>query len=779
MAGPDEKPIKVAIVGGGCAGLTTAFELTRAEHQGKYEITVYQMGWRLGGKGASGRGPNGRIEEHGLHIWMGFYENAFRLIRACYDELQDRYDNPKRREYRGRTRPPEPFFKKWTDAFFPDPHVGVVEALADGTWQSWTAWFPPIDGMPGDPLDDEHNPFTLDAYLRRTALMLRTLMVSVLSGVGAAADDTKDRRKGKRSTLDSALDQGRLEFSKLSPRLIVDKITQMLRLGVLTTAAGLLQAVLIIETILKDRSSIPGQDYQFLEFLDAFAANTRRQLEDVVKIDPRLRRKTELVDLVMTTIVGVLRDDLLAKPNGLDAIDHLDAREWLKKHGATYSSVESPFIQALYDMAFGDVKIGGKKYGLSAGQALRCTVRMFFTYRGSLFWRMRSSMGEVMFAPLYQLLQARGVKFEFFHRLDEVTVNWDDENHPYVEELKFERQATLGDSDEYDPLVKIKIDGIDRTLWTWPNEPKADLIRPAGKRSASDYESIPKEPTRSVVPKKVNEHFHFVVLAIGLGAIDKVNGNLLTAAYGTSAKQARAAQRWKEMLAHMKTVATQSFQLWLRKDMASLGWTEPPVTLSGFAKPFDTWSDMTHILAIEKLEPSDKRYTQATKDRDAKISPKALAYFCGAVEEEKIDQPQKTTAELQNEVAKFAKTHLPHLWSNCRANANDSNNIEEALLVGSLKPTATLLLQDWAIHSHFETVSNNPSDRYVVPIPGTATYRISPLDDTYANLTIAGDWTACGFLGGCVEAAVMSGRLAAHAISSAPDLNEIIGYDHP
>jgi uncharacterized protein with NAD-binding domain and iron-sulfur cluster len=82
--------IKIAIVGGGCAGLTTAFELTRPEQQGKYDVTVYQMGWQLGGKGASGRGPNGRIEEHGLHVWMGFYENAFRLICDCYDELQDR-----------------------------------------------------------------------------------------------------------------------------------------------------------------------------------------------------------------------------------------------------------------------------------------------------------------------------------------------------------------------------------------------------------------------------------------------------------------------------------------------------------------------------------------------------------------------------------------------------------------------------------------------------------------------------------------------------------------
>src|SRR3954463_6931087 len=54
---------RVAIIGGGCASLTTAFELTRPELAGRYAVTVYQMGWRLGGKGASGRGVHDRIEE--------------------------------------------------------------------------------------------------------------------------------------------------------------------------------------------------------------------------------------------------------------------------------------------------------------------------------------------------------------------------------------------------------------------------------------------------------------------------------------------------------------------------------------------------------------------------------------------------------------------------------------------------------------------------------------------------------------------------------------------
>src|SRR5499427_7217039 len=117
------KPIRVAVIGGGCAALTTAFELSRPEHGGRYQVTVYQLGWRLGGKGASGRGPSGRIEEHGLHLWMGFYENAFRLMRECYAEL---------------ARPPGSCpIVSWRDAFEPAPLVAVADQIGANEWIPW------------------------------------------------------------------------------------------------------------------------------------------------------------------------------------------------------------------------------------------------------------------------------------------------------------------------------------------------------------------------------------------------------------------------------------------------------------------------------------------------------------------------------------------------------------------------------------------------------------------------------------------------------------------
>jgi len=58
----------------------------------RFDITVLQQGWRLGGKCASGRNPDHRQrnEEHGLHVLGGFYHNTFMMLRRCYEEWQQR-----------------------------------------------------------------------------------------------------------------------------------------------------------------------------------------------------------------------------------------------------------------------------------------------------------------------------------------------------------------------------------------------------------------------------------------------------------------------------------------------------------------------------------------------------------------------------------------------------------------------------------------------------------------------------------------------------------------
>src|SRR3954465_10256271 len=81
-------PQKVAILGGGMGALATAYQLSsQPGWQDRFDITVYQLGWRLGGKCASSRGGNMRIEEHGIHGFVGSYFNALPMMNDVYAEL--------------------------------------------------------------------------------------------------------------------------------------------------------------------------------------------------------------------------------------------------------------------------------------------------------------------------------------------------------------------------------------------------------------------------------------------------------------------------------------------------------------------------------------------------------------------------------------------------------------------------------------------------------------------------------------------------------------------
>jgi uncharacterized protein with NAD-binding domain and iron-sulfur cluster len=707
--------------------MATAFELTRPELAGRYELTIYQLGWRLGGKGASGRGPAGRIEEHGLHLWMGFYENAFRLMRECYAEL-------------GRDPRSCPI-ADWRDAFEPAPLAGVADRLPNGEWDVWQGVLPPTEGFPGDPLPPGHR-WSIADYMLRSVSLVRNLLDTVSrSQSGGATGSPGVGASG-------AAQAGQTAWS---PEAVVEQISRLFQYTELASLAGLIQGVATLEMMVGSLSRYA--DNVVVRFLDALTANARAVFESRLEREPQLRRMWHVIDLTLATLRGIVRFNLLADPRGFDAIDDYDSREWLLLCGASQAAVDSGWVRALYDLGFSYEDADVARPRIAAGQALRGTLRAFFTYRSSFFWRMNAGMGDVVFAPFYEVLRRRGARFEFFHRLRNVKIAGtprSDGASAHVEALELEVQARVKGGREYAPLVDV--DGLP----CWPSAPLYEQLEDADKVRQRDLESHWDHGSGEAKILRVGKDFDLVVLAVGLGAIPHVCREIV----------ARDA-RWRSMVDHVKTVPTQAFQIWMREDMASLGWPGEPINVSGFVEPFDTWADMSHLIPRE-------RWTSP---------PHALAYFCSVLPEPdgadaaSPEYPHRQRDAVRRNAVRFLNEDVAHLWP--KAARRPGQFRWELLADPKAAKGAASSADERRFASQFWTANVNPSDRYALTLPGSSKYRISPLDETYDNLTIAGDWTQCGFNAGCVEAAVMSGRLAAHALSRSPDLEDIAGYDHP
>jgi uncharacterized protein with NAD-binding domain and iron-sulfur cluster len=710
-----DKPIEVAVIGGGCASMAAAFELTRPEHQGKYRVTVYQLGWRLGGKGASGRGVSDRIEEHGLHLWMGFYENAFRLMRECYAELG--------RDSKTCT------IADWRDAFFPDNFNAVADRSPRGVWLPWKVRFPPLPGLPGDPRPGARS-WTMADYLARTMILLRTLLEAIQVRAGEA---------GAARAADTA------PYPTTQPA-VLDGIARLLRYGQLATYGAIIEALRLMEVATAAFPQYP--DSLLLQFSDAISAAVHAQLETLIQQDDEARRLWEIVDLTLAVVRGVLRFRLVTDPRGFDAIDDYDCREWLRLNGASERSINSAFVRALYDLAFAYEDGDTARPRIAAGQALRGAVRAFFTYRGAFFWKMRAGMGDIVFAPLWEVLKRRGVRFEFFHRLENVRIaDGAPGERPHVEALELDVQAQVRGGGEYQPLVEIK------SVPCWPARPDWSQLVEGERleREGWDFESHWDRRRAGTRTLRVGVDFDQVVLGVSIGAIPHVCKELLA-----------RDERWRTMVERVKSVPTQAFQIWMTEDMPQLGWKEGPVNISGFVEPFDTWADMTH-LAAEESHRQDVR---------------SIAYFCSVLPDAapgSSASPQYPAArhdEVRENARRFLDRDIVHLWPGAARPREGFRWDILAAPPGAAAGRERFDTQYWRANV-------SPTERYVLSLPGSLRCRISPLDHTYDNLTITGDWTDCGFNEGCVEAAVMSGLLAAHAISRSPALEDIVGFDHP
>lgn len=680
---------RVAVLGGGMAGLSAAWRLSEAGCRDRFEsITVYQRGWRLGGKGASSRGPHDRIEEHGLHIWLGSYENAFALLRECYAELD-----------RDRTDPAAPI-RTWDQALIPAEELGMADRFGED-WLIWPGRFSRTGELPGEP-GATGRELTVVDFLGRALHLVLDFAESLSSPTGSDLTLSTEPRPAS------------------SPWL------EVVRRGAMATLAALIAP----QTA---EATAAGFLSESLEAVRTALDYERR---------PEHRRVWLLMSLLVATTRGLIADHLITDPAGFRAINDEEYGAWMLRHGAHPDVLEFPLVRGMYDMVFGYTDGDFERPSFAAGLAVLLTGIALFQYKGAFFWKMTAGMGDVIIAPIYQVLRRRGVRFEFFTRVDALHL---DAQHQAIEAITVGRQARLAEGvDEYDPLIRVK------ELPVFPKSPRYEQLRVDGELGDLESHFDPRDDVETRVLRR-GEDFDQVVLAASLGMVELIGAELID-----------DRPEWREMTTHVRTVATQAFQLWLTPAESTLGWHRPGVTTSGYVSPFDTWASMPQTLWAETWPASDE--------------PRTVAYFCGALDARWpiAGDPKQYVTDCRNRVFANTVEYLDRHLGLYLPGAVTEGGFRWELLAGGggLRGAA-------ALQTQHVSVNIDPSDRYVLSVPGSDKYRLRPDESGYDNLVLAGDWTDCGINAGCIEAAVISGLQAANALLGHGRHHRIRGFYMP
>jgi uncharacterized protein with NAD-binding domain and iron-sulfur cluster len=548
------EPVKVAVLGGGIGAMAAAFELTGPELEGRYEVTVYQPGWRLGGKCASGRGsPGSRIEEHGLHVWFGFYANAFALIQRCYEDWTPPADAP---------------LTTWQEAFKPCNDIVLLESWR-GEWKPWHIRMPDDNLVPGS----DHDVTEWQFLCRLLGWLLTEWGV-----VRARRGDVVAAGEGHAPAHHGLMARLAGDIGHPLEHLGQDLVTRPLELALKVAEA---------HTQHPERHAGAVHHLGALEhLLNGFRRWFFRHVLERAIDDDDVRRFAILLDFWATTMTGMVADNVFEE--GFGQLNGEDLRAWLTRHGADKLTLEhASLIQALYDLVFA-YQDGNKEVpDLAAGKALQAMIRIVVEYKGAALWKMQSGMGDTVFTPLYDVLRARGVRFRFFHQVTKLTVSQDGGS---VGTIEVQPQVHLKD-DEYDPIVSVG------GLRCWPSEPAWDQLvegaelRERGVNLEQACNPLGLEP----ITLRADEDFDEIVLGISVGALKDICGELCD-----------VSAPFRLMLENSFTVMTEGIQLWLTQAASALGWPYEPAIATSYVNEADTYSNMSQLLERESWSSADR-----------------------------------------------------------------------------------------------------------------------------------------------------------------------------
>ena len=710
LASAPARKRRVAVLGGGLGSLAATLALTDApDWHERMDITIYQIGWRLGGKARSGRNLRAhlRSEAYGHHVWWGCYDNAFAMLRRCYRELG-----------RPAGAPLATFREAWKPA----------ETLLIGAGQGeqarlWPLTIPRNDAVPGegDPPPD------VWGYVQILLPWVLDCLPGIHPELPSYADLAPRWQDQARNLLPALLrraaGQGIAAFAEFDPR--APDYDALLR------KAG---------TRVPEGSLSSRQRRAWAQPLVVGAEQSLRALEaaGARDIHPQF---VALLDLALAVVRGIIHDGLDRTQLGFSAADDHDLRAWLRHHGAAPTSLASPLVSGFYDMlhAYQDGDL--QRPALAAGAGLRLLLRALLAHKGALYYTPQADLGEVVFAPIYQVLRRRGVRFRFFHKVKQLRADGE-----HITAIRIGRQVELDPGiDDYEPLVIVK--GVP----CWPSRPVYGqiVLGDSPLIQALDFES-PESPEIEEFTLRRGADFDDVILGIPAPALPRICGDLV-----------QQQLRWRDALEHAASTATFGAQLWLSPSWAQLAGHASAVAagaLPGTSLP--RWANRS-TLVVHESWPRE-------------LWPSAVAALDGPLPDPAADQPSPGREQVRDMVWSWLKSHPRRLWPEASLSLTRELNWE--LLLDPSGRTGEHRLA--AQHCWMLTA---PSDRHTLTPPGATRRRLRPDESGYRNLLLAGDWLAGGLDLGVAESAVIAGMQAARALCGHPQriVGERDGVDAP
>jgi uncharacterized protein with NAD-binding domain and iron-sulfur cluster len=723
------KKKKIVIFGSGVSALTSAYELTDFPGwEELYDVTIYQLGWRAGGKTASSRGVNNRIQERGIHILQGWYWNMFRLIRKCYDERRDKKIDTTQK------------FQNWKDALIKDDTTLLTTekptSKSSNEWDSWPFIFPEDALIPGD-----ESPISFKVFLIR----ILGIVCQLIFG------SPYKTRKGLFAFIP------RWIFS----HLFVDYPINQAHPGPVVNpnygsnpAENAVFCAEYMSQRLDDRPILKLNPIGYIlvsVFVWAFyfIYEFFRILFYPLVINLRgLNRFFSATEWILITAKGSLQYCYDWKLSALifAKVNDQDYREFLKKAGGSKMMITCGLVKFMYYGSFANLK-GDAPGLLAADMAIRIVIDTI-VYRGSLVWKTKAGTGGTIIAPIYQVLKARGVKFKFFNRVSQIHYS----ESGKIQKVTVAEQVKLADHiTEYSPLIQAN------HVADWPESPLMNQIDPewAAKLTKgnvdleSSWENWEDYKSSDLT---IEKDFDDIILAIPVNALKDICTEII-----------QKNNKWQAMVENVPTTQTFGAQIWISKTYAELGFNGPDWGLRttdepnsvNYANLLYSWTDMTLLLEEENWQKGNQ--------------PGDLAYYCGTMSDSQNPLPPYSQHDFPKQeyerVYLFSKKWLENYmgWFFPKGTPKDNPYGLDFELLMNPNHTNEKLTGDELLKLQYFTANIDPSNRYTLAWPGTDKYRLKTNESGFENLYLAGDWTNFGLNVGHLEGTCISGIRAASA----------------